>query len=60
MFVDISPVYSKKENMLKEFKSQQHRSYFHLDTIRGFHTNFQCSKKGTPLVEQFNTKQLFL
>ena len=59
-FIDISSVYSRKERMLKEFASQLHRTYFIEDTIRGFHTNFQCSKKGTPLVEQFNLKQLFL
>lgn len=58
-FIDISLVYNKKVNMLKQFTSQQHRSYFSLDTIKGFHTNFQCSKKGTPIVEQFNLKQLF-
>ncbi len=38
----------------------EHRSYFKEDTIKGFHTNFQCSKKGTKLVEQFNLKQLFI
>ena len=59
MFIDISEVYKIKLRMLKQFKSQQHRSYFEEDTIKGFHTNFQCSKKGTELVEQFNLKQLF-
>ena len=58
-FIDLSLVYTKKVNMLKEFISQQHRSYFSLDAIKGFHTNFQCLKKGTPLVEQFNMKQLY-
>jgi len=59
-FIDVSKTYKLKLNMLKEFTSQQHRSYFKEDTIKGFHTNFQCSKKGTELVEQFNLKQLFL
>ena len=59
-FINISEVYKLKLKMLKEFTSQQHRSYFKEDTIKGFHTNFQCSKKGTELVEQFNLKQLFL
>ena len=59
-FIDVSETYKLKLNMLKEFTSQQHRSYFKEDTIKGFHTNFQCSKKGTELVEQFNLKQLFL
>ena len=59
-FIDVSEAYKLKLKMLKEFTSQQHRSYFKEDTIKGFHTNFQCSKKGTELVEQFNLKQLFL
>ena len=59
-FIDISEVYKTKLRMLKQFTSQQHRPYFKEDTIRGFHTNFQCSKKGTELVEQFKLKQLFL
>jgi len=58
-FIDISDVYEIKLRMLREFVSQQHRSYFKEDTIKGFHTNFQCSKKGTNVVEQFNLKQLF-
>ena len=59
MFIDISDVYKVKLNMLKQFKSQQHRSYFLKETINGFHTNFQCSKKGYGMVERFNLKQLF-
>ena len=43
MFIDITNVYDTKLNMLKQFKSQQHRSYFSRETIDGFHTNFQCS-----------------
>tara|TARA_R110000824_G_scaffold165421_1_gene342012 strand:+ start:3269 stop:3901 length:633 start_codon:yes stop_codon:yes gene_type:complete len=59
-FVDISKFYKTKLKMLKEFTSQQHRSYFKENTIKGFHTNFQCSKKGIELVEQFNLKQSFI
>ena len=59
LFVDISNVYNGKKFMLKGFKSQQHRSYFQDSTIDGFHTNFQCSKKGINYVEQFNCQQLF-
>jgi LmbE family N-acetylglucosaminyl deacetylase len=59
-FIDVSKQYELKLEMLKKFESQQHRSYFNENTIRGFHTNFQCSKKGTQLVEQFNLKQLFI
>ena len=46
--------------MLKKFTSQQHRSYFSKETIDGFHTNFQCSKKGINKVERVNLKQIFL
>ena len=60
VFVDIKDQFNNKLNMLKEFTSQQHRSYFREDVIKGFHTNFQCSKKGLSLVEQFNLKQVFL
>ena len=59
-FIDIAEVYDIKLKMLDKFNSQKHRSYFSKKTIDGFHTNFQCSKKGTDLVEQFNLKQLFL
>ena len=59
MFIDISDVYDTKLNMLKEFESQQHRSYFSRETQDGFHTNFQCSKKGLPKIERFNLKQIF-
>ena len=59
VFVEISEYYDLKCKMLKQFKSQQKRSYFQEDVIKGFHTNFKCSKKGYNLVEQFNIKQLF-
>jgi len=59
MFVDISDVYGTKLDMLKEFESQQHRSYFSRETLDGFHTNFQCSKKGLSKIERFNLKQIF-
>lgn len=60
VFVDIKDQFNTKLNMLKQFTSQQHRSYFKEDVIKGFHTNFQCSKKGLSVVEQFNLKQVFL
>ena len=44
---------------LKSFVSQKNRSYFQDEQIKGFHTEFQCSKKGMTLVEQFNIKQEF-
>jgi len=59
-FIDISEVYETKLKMLKQFTSQQHRSYFTRKTLDGFHTSFQCSKKGYEIVEKFNLKQAFI
>jgi LmbE family N-acetylglucosaminyl deacetylase len=59
LFVDVSSVYNEKKFMLKGFTSQQHRSYFQEEQIDGFHTEFQCSKKGMTKVERFNIKQDF-
>ena len=46
LFIEISDVYETKIQMLKQFKSQQNKPYFQRDTIDGFHTDFDCSKKG--------------
>jgi len=59
IFVDIFHQFGLKKTLLKKFKSQQSRSYFKSDQINGFHTEFQCSKKGILTVEQFNIKQDF-
>lgn len=53
MFIDISKKYKTKLKCLKEFKSQQNKSYFSEDVLNIFHTNFQYKKKGINLVEQF-------
>ena len=60
LFVDISKQYKTKLKMLSKFESQLHRSYFQEEVIKGFHIDFQCSKKDLKLVEQFNLRQLFL
>lgn len=52
-FVDVKKVYKTKKGLLKKFTSQQKRSYFSDSTINGFHTDFQCSKKGLSVVEKF-------
>ena len=59
LYVDISDFYNTKVKMLTSFESQKNRPYFSIDTLDGFHTNFQCSKKGVSKVEKFNIKQLF-
>ena len=60
LYVDVKDFYKTKVKMLTSFKSQKDRPYFKKDTLDGFHTNFQCSKKGISKVEKFNIKQLFL
>ena len=59
LYVDISAQYTQKKLRLKSFISQKDRSYFQEEQINGFHTEFQCSKKGITIVEQFNIKQDF-
>ena len=60
VFIDINDVYETKINMLMEFKSQIHKTYFSINTLNEFHTNFRCSKRKIGKVEQFKFKQIFL
>ena len=50
----------KKDKLkaLKLFKSQSNKSYFQKPTLDSFHSNFQCSKKGIKVVEQFKIIEL--
>lgn len=59
LFVDIKPIYNLKLQRLSKFVSQGHRSYFQENQIRGFHTNFQASKRGLELVEMFKIIQMY-
>jgi LmbE family N-acetylglucosaminyl deacetylase len=59
LFIDVTSVFPEKVQRLKEFKSQQQRSYFSLETITAFHLNFKCSKRGIKYVELFNLKQKY-
>ena len=43
----------KKKKMLLEFKSQLHHEYFGDFVLDGFHSNFQCMKKGRGFVESY-------
>lgn len=52
-FVSISNYYSTKLKMLQAFKSQIHKPYFSKPILDGFHTNFQCMKKGLGFVESY-------
>ena len=42
-----------KLNKLKLFESQQDKSYFQEDSIRSFHSNYQCSTRNMNTVESF-------
>lgn len=59
LFVSLKEVYYSKCIRLKEFKSQLHRPYFNQDVIDGFHTNFQCMKKGQGYVESYKIINLY-
>ena len=53
LFVSLEDFYYIKCNMLQEFKSQIDRPYFTQSVLDGFHTNFQCMKKGKGYVESY-------
>ena len=53
IFIGITDVYERKMTMLKEFKSQQHRSYFTRSVLDEFHTHYQQAKRGISKVEKF-------
>lgn len=53
LFVSLEEFYYIKSNMLQEFKSQINRPYFTQSVLDGFHTNFQCMKKGKGYVESY-------
>jgi LmbE family N-acetylglucosaminyl deacetylase len=59
LFVNLEDFYYIKYNMLLEFKSQIHRSYFSKKVLDGFHTNFQCMKKGMGYIEYYKIITLY-
>ena len=42
-----------KLNRLKRFESQQHQPYFLDESLKSFHSNYQCSRRGVLHAEQF-------
>ena len=58
-FVSVKGYYNRKIQSLKLFKSQNNKSYFQKRTLSSFHSNFQCSKKGLKVVEQFKVIEMF-
>jgi len=53
LFVSLGDFYYFKKKMLQEFKSQTHHEYFGDFVLDGFHSNFQCMKKGQGFVESY-------
>ena len=53
LFVSLGDFYNTKKTMLTQFKSQIHHEYFSEFVLDGFHTNFQCMKKGQGFVESY-------
>jgi LmbE family N-acetylglucosaminyl deacetylase len=53
LFVSLDGFLDIKKKMLQQFKSQIDRPYFSDIVLNGFHTNFQCMKKGKGFVESF-------
>lgn len=53
LFVSLEDFYYNKKKMLQEFKSQLHHEYFGDFVLDGFHSNFQCMKKGRGFVESY-------
>ena len=53
LFISLDEVYDIKKKMIQGFKSQLGKPYFQENVIDGFHTNFQCMKKGKGYVEAY-------
>jgi LmbE family N-acetylglucosaminyl deacetylase len=53
LFVSLGDFYYIKKKMLYNFESQLHHEYFSDFVVDGFHTNFQCMKKGQGFVESY-------
>jgi LmbE family N-acetylglucosaminyl deacetylase len=53
LFISLDDVYETKKAMLQGFQSQIDKPYFRNEVLDGFHTNFQCIKKGKGFVESF-------
>jgi len=60
LFVDVDTTYQEKAQRLAIFESQRHCSYFSSSCIEAFHRNFQCMKRGLPLVESFRVEALYV
>jgi LmbE family N-acetylglucosaminyl deacetylase len=59
LFISVKKEYNTKLTALKHFKSQSGKGYFKKQILDAFHSNFQCSKRGLNLVEQFKVIEIF-
>ena len=59
LFISVKREYNTKLKALKHFKSQSNKGYFKKQMLDAFHSNFQCSKRGLNVVEQFKVIEIF-
>ena len=52
-FISLGDYYNTKMEMLQAFQSQINKPYFTKLVLDGFHTNFQCMKKGLGFIESY-------
>ena len=48
-----------KLNKMQEFESQKHKPYFSEESIKSFHSNYGCSKRGMNTVESFKINKVY-
>ena len=59
LFISVKKEYKTKLKALKNFKSQSGKGYFKKPMLDAFHSNFQSSKRGLNIVEQFKVIEMF-
>lgn len=58
-FVDVTSELDEKIKQIAKFKSQNSRLYFNDASIKSFHSNYQCSRRGLGYVETFKIHRLY-
>ena len=53
-------IWYSKLNRMKVFESQVNKSYFEEDSIKSFHSNYNCSKRGMSHVESFRIETTYV
>ena len=44
---------------MNDFDSQKHKSYFKEDSLKSFHSNYGCSKRGMDNDESFKIRKIY-